>query len=380
MGVTLAGTALALVVGPTESAWAHTVVPGVRNLADGIAPVVRGVTILVRPSVADELVLTNTTAEPVEVVAPTGEPFLRVSRAETEANTNSVTWYASQSLAYNPITSVPGVDPSRGPTWVRVSDRGTWAWFDPRLRPDQAADLVPPGADQAPGGVRLASWAVPLVIGERSGVLHGHREYRRVAGAYQQQLASAPAPFPDTLVAVVGGSVVPAVYLDDEGTEPVTVMGAGGEPLLRIGPLGTEANAASPSWLLTAAARDEAPSGLVSADAPPRWERVSSDHQFSWLDDRGRAPGLDPPRGSGATGPTVVVSRWALPLEQSGHRTRVRASVAWQPLAAGPAGGARPTTGSATRVVAALGGAVVGALVAAAGVVVWRRRRPVPAS
>jgi len=375
------GAAFVVVV-PAVPAAAHTAVPGVRNLVDRLSPATDGVTVTVRSSVADELVVTNTGSDAVQVLSPSGEPFLRISRSGTDANTNSVFWYASESLAVNPITSVPGVDPGRGPRWLRVSDGRSWSWFDPRLRPDQPADVIPPSAESASGPVRLASWVVPLVIGGRPALLSGHREYRRVEGAYEQQLDSSPSPLAGLRLAVVGGSTVPAVYLDNRSDTPVTVLGRGGEPLLRLGPAGTQANTASPSWVLTGAARDEAPTGLVAVGQAPRWEMVSKDHQFSWLDDRGRAPGLDPPKGSGGVGPVVAVRRWRLTLEQSSHRSDVTASVMWQPLAAGPAARSPSSSGIGRLLLVIAGGGAAGGLVAGTGLALRRRRHrraPVPA-
>ena len=273
-GLAAVAVAAALGILFVPPASAHTFLPGVRNILDGVAPSISGVTVSVRTAAADELVLTSTSPATIEVLTDAGEPFLRFTPISVEANTNSVAWYASESLSYNPITSVAGVDPAKGPTWMRVADVGSWAWFDPRLRPDQPADAA---ATNAPTGkVRLASWMVPIRVTNGGAVsttkISGHREYRPVEGSYQQHLDAAGPPFPGVTVAVVGGpgSTVPALYVDNETSAVVMVLGAGGEPFLRIGPAETDVNVASPSWLATSASRDEAPDGPVSAAAPPR--------------------------------------------------------------------------------------------------------------
>jgi hypothetical protein len=362
--------AVVLLMGLVAPAGAHSIAPGVRNLVDNVAPRIPGVTVLDRFTAADELDVTNTTTTPLEVLAPTGEPFLRISRSAVEANTNSVAWYASESLAYNAISSVPGVDPSLPPAWITVASIGRWSWFDPRLRPDLPADVV--GAGVGRGPIRLGSWAIALRYGREVATISGHREYRAVQGSYNQQLLSAANPFPGLRVAVVGGTgPTPAAYIDNEGSQTVTVIGAGGEPLLRIGPSGVDANLASPSWRLTAAARQEAPTGLVSSALAPRWEHVTSEHQFSWLEERGDAPGIDPPAGAGARGPTFPVRRWTFPMAEGARRALVAAEVVWLPLTPGSSAGGR--AGPSTVLLVA-GGAVGGALVAGAALA-WSRRR-----
>ena len=362
----LGWAAIVLVAGVVlvpSAAAAHTTGTGIRNLVDAVnAPVDVGI----RTSAADELVLTERRASTVEVLAPSGEPFLRITNHSVEANTNSVTWYASESLSFNPITSVPGLDPAAGPRWLRVADTGTWAWFDPRLRPDQPADAI---ASTLPATrIRLASWTVTLKVDGRDAQITGHREYRPAQGSYEQQIdTGSPA---GAKVAVIGGpgSAVPAIYVENDTAGTLTVLGAAGEPLLRITPGAVDANTASPSWLLAAASRDEAPTGLVSAAAPPRGKRVANQRSFSWLDERGRAPGLDPPPGRGSTGRAATVGHWSFGVTFGASPATVRARIIWQPLHPGSASSGAP-------VIPVIVGGAAGAGVASLGLWWWQRRR-----
>ena len=368
------GLAIAIaiaVLGGVPPAGAHTSTPGVHNVIDGVTPAVAGVSFAVDHSVADQLEAAVTGSATIEVMAPSGEPFLRLTRDSVEANVESVSWFASESLDVNPITSVAGVDPAFGPRWVKVSDGGRWAWFDPRLRPDQPADAL--GAGGARGPRRLASWAVPISADGRPAAVRGHREFLPVRGTYEQQLESSESPFPGVRVAVVGGSSVPAAYVDDEVSEPVTVLGADDEPFLQIGPGGTQANTASPSWLLAAATRDEAPAAVVSAAAPPRWKLVAGGHQFSWLDNRGQTPPGDP---TSKVDQPHRVGSWGFTLVEGGRRAQVSVGIVWQPAAIPPAalGPAAPSKRSSLGPVVVVGVAV--AVVAALGAcaVAFRRR------
>ncbi|HEY2429736.1 MAG TPA: hypothetical protein VGI06_12450, partial [Acidimicrobiales bacterium] len=109
LGLAAAAASASLLALGGGRADAHTIAPGVRNLVDAVVPALPGVTVTDQFTAADELTMAVDGSTPVEVLAPTGEPFLRISRAGVEANTNSVAWYASESLSYNPVTSVPGV-------------------------------------------------------------------------------------------------------------------------------------------------------------------------------------------------------------------------------------------------------------------------------
>jgi hypothetical protein len=175
-------------------------------------------------------------------------------------------------------------------------------------------------------------------------------------------------------VAVIGGAgPTPAAYLDDESGEEVQVPGMDGEPFLSFGPGGVLANVASPSWLLTAAARQEAPTGVVSASVPPRWEHVTAEHQFSWLEARGNAPGIDPPPGSGSVGAPETVRRWSFTVAEGGRRTEVAAAVVWQPLRPSSAVSRRGSRTGRT-VLALVAGGLAGALVAGGLLALTRRR------
>jgi len=76
------------VVVPTP-AFAHDLPPNVLTVLDGVSPAAPGVTVQVARSVADQLVVQNTTANDLEVLASTGEPFLRIGPHGVDANLNS---------------------------------------------------------------------------------------------------------------------------------------------------------------------------------------------------------------------------------------------------------------------------------------------------
>jgi len=118
--------------------------PAVRTVLDGVQPALPvGVGVDVRPSVVDELVLTNSTPVPMEVLARGGEAFLRLSSGGVQANLASPDWYTTG----NPEGGAPVPPGVRGgrstPRFVQVSALSTWAEFDPRLHPSAWRRAVP---------------------------------------------------------------------------------------------------------------------------------------------------------------------------------------------------------------------------------------------
>lgn len=101
LAVVLLGLILAV---PAE---AHSYAdPALRVVFDGVQPTAlpAEVVVDVRPSVVDELVLSNPTTTPLEVLAVGGEPFLRVSSAGVQANLASPDWYSTSTPEGGPWT------------------------------------------------------------------------------------------------------------------------------------------------------------------------------------------------------------------------------------------------------------------------------------
>ena len=75
--------------------------------------------------------------------------------------------------------------------------------------------------------------------------------------------------------------------LRTRGRTSVTVLGSAGQPILRVGPPGADANLAAPEWY-----RDNEPLGIApvpsvpARDRPARWKRVSTQPAWQWFDHR----------------------------------------------------------------------------------------------
>jgi hypothetical protein len=141
--------------------------------------------------------------------------------------------------------------------------------------------------------MRGQPWTLLVLLGAFAVAAHAHGPHHGAApfvlpdGYWESRLTSPAEIGPDVAVTLLRGEV-PGLYLDNRGEQTVTVYGAAGEPFLRIGPHGVEANVTSPSWL--ASGRSEA-GGADAADAAaePQWQLRSTAPRFSWLEPRARA-------------------------------------------------------------------------------------------
>lgn len=370
--VVLATTALLLGAAP---ALAHSYAdPALTTVLDGVQPSVlpASVVVAVRPSVVDELVVSNPTVIPLDVVAVGGEPFLRVDRTGVLANLASPDWY----LTGNPEGgAVPPADVLRdkgkaAPRWARVSRVGTWAEFDPRLHPPTT---VSPQQRAAAKDLVVATWRIPLRYGSTPLAATGHVSFTPIRGGFVTAVTAAP----KGIVANALQGELPGVLLQVPAGRTVVVLGAQGEPFLRFSAGAVEANTSSPSWVADQRARGNAvpPAG---GTAGVHWQRVAAAPSFSWLDSRLRYPADQPPADVVARSSASVVRRWSVPLIVDGTAAALDGTDTWVPRAVAT----RQITGEPSVAPAArhrtgllLGGLTGLVLVAVAAGLAVRRRR-----
>ena len=174
------------------------------------------------------------------------------------------------------------------------------------------------------------------------------------------ELLSSSNPAPGVTARVLPGPV-PGILLDATASDQtIVVLGAAGEPYVRLGPRGAEVNLRSP------AQRGGAASGGRALDprAAPRWRRIAPVARYAWLEARARPQRL--PAITDTRRRTLLT--WRVPLDVGGRRTELRGATSWVP----PAGvGARDrpegilsTFGVPIAVLALLSVVAVAALVA----------------
>jgi hypothetical protein len=302
----LLAAALGTLVRPAPVA-AHEVDPSVRTVIDEVVPAVDGLVVSVGTSVTTQLLVTNDTDQVLEVLADTGEPFLRIGPEGVEANLASPSWYlTNQPFAAQPPPADAAPDaPAR---WATVGSGRSWGWFDHRLHP---APVLGGLAD----GERPA-FRIPLRLGGEPVTVHGHLERRATVVRFSAALVAMPDASTGLVVQVLEGRA-PGLFLRYDGPGEAVVEGADGEPFLRLGPAGAEVNRRSPTWIFTAQARGE-DLAEASADptAAPAWASVSSSPSYAWLDPRALIEEADVAR-SGAS------LDWRVPVDVAGRRVEL---------------------------------------------------------
>jgi hypothetical protein len=288
------------------------------------------VKIQLQHTLGDQLLIENRSGTPLEVLDDHGVVFLRIGPAGAEANLTAPAWYETVSVDDVPIP--PPAHAGATPVWARVATNPAWGWFDRRLRcgaADTHSADGEPGRPPPPG-----RWTIPLRFGGVPVALHGRcRLAPPPTGVFTPRLTSPEQPFPGVRVQLIAGRV-PALYLQNTGDEPVVVLGASGEPFLRIGPGGTSANVRSPTWQRTGKAEVTTTAPPIDAKAAPAWQTQSSTPSYAWIEFRAAPPANEPPRAAARTRATV--RRWEVPLRRGAAHAVVSGAIEWMPIAEVP--------------------------------------------
>jgi hypothetical protein len=279
------------------------------TVLDAVEPGVSGLEVRVVHLGGPALVVRNETAGVLTVLDATDRPFLRIESTGVRMNVRSP--FAYRSL--NPADDVmsPHLGAGSRPRWVEVSGESSWTWFDPRLVYDES------GAD----------WVVPMRFGGRDLVarggfesLHGHGHFRSLLAApeiagLEMRLAEGP---------------VPALFVRNETGRVLLVRGRAGEPMLRIGPKGVEANLRSPSYYTSAAQTIARVPRRADVSASPRWKRVSMQPVWAWLEYRAAVdPEMQQRDLLGSDRRTIL--DWESPMMLAGRPLEVSGTVEWRP-------------------------------------------------
>jgi hypothetical protein len=132
------------------------------------------------------------------------------------------------------------------------------------------------------------------------------------AGAYEWRMTSPPRIAPGVRVRLLPGRM-PGLLVENTGALPLLILGIDGEPFLRVGPEGVDANTRSETWRQSGrrfASSNAA--GEMSTEAD--WQRVAQTPRFSWIEPRARA------------------STWQVPMRLGHDRFEVSGVAAWVPF------------------------------------------------
>jgi hypothetical protein len=247
-------------------------------------------------------------------VVPVLDPPPRALAGITVQLTYTLGW---QLVVENPTGKTLEVLDEIGRSFLRLGRRaGTTAsgWFDPRIRPDRAD--VARGVLRAGVKTTVGRWVIPMRLNGKALALTGRFEtVPPPDGAFRARLTSGD-PFAGVSVTLMPGRV-PGLYLVNASAEDVLVVGADGEPFLRIGPGGTSANVRSATWRRSgkAAAPDDG--------TEPRWELQSPSPRYAWIEPRAAAA---------ASWTNDTPSReWFVVLCRGADEARVTGVVEWVP-------------------------------------------------
>jgi hypothetical protein len=334
--------ALALLVGAWllgAPAGAHGPdVPGEGDLEarlDPLAPELAGLRVQVHKTAANQLVIENATAHVLEVLDERGVAFLRVGPGGVQGNLASPAWYRG----FTPdVGRVPPDVLERARSgkavparWIRARGEPTWGWFDPRIAEDKKSHA---GSADAHG---VRRWEVPVRIDGKTSALRGRFVARPVpTGSLRARLRSPSDLAPGVRLSLLPGQAG-SFFLESDSAEPVTVFGRDGEPFLRLGPGGVEANLHSATFAEAARLRGGASLALEPrADAAPRWERVSSAPRYGWVDPRTFYGDGAVPEAVVKKGARAELLRWTVPVRigagEEAALVRVEGSTLWEPF------------------------------------------------
>ncbi len=356
---------------------AHEQDPHVRTVLELVIPALPpGVTVDVRnTAISSEMLVENHTPTEVQVLTDAGRTFLRIGPQGVLGDLDTPEWYQSNNPYGNAGIPTRAAAPDAPPFWGRAGHEPAWGWFEHRMHPKPLLDLPPAPAS---GVQTISRWIVPLRYGATDHRVVGRLDYVTFRGGYRAVLTSTPTPFDGVRVSVIPGRL-PGVFLDNSGTVPVVVRGGAGEPFLRIGPAGTEANLHSPLWVDNLKDHGDTPTVEADPAAPPQWQVVHPEPRMLWLETRGFYTRELPPADILArTAPTVLL-RWTVPLTRGAATTTLTGTTSYVPDAPTAAAGTANAGDSPFPWVGLLLWIVLLAVIGG-GVTLWLRRRARPGS
>lgn len=142
------GLALAAALGMAIPALAHGEDPALVPVLRAVTPALPAeLAVQVRTGVSEQMIVGNRTAEPLLVLDPDGDAFLRVSTQGAFGNVADPFFHRTLNPPGVPVRLPAAARQGAVPEWVKLSPGESWDWFEPRLHPfDPGKEpLAPPG-------------------------------------------------------------------------------------------------------------------------------------------------------------------------------------------------------------------------------------------
>jgi len=296
--------------------------PDIRVVMDTLPPALSAMHIEVRNTLAPQLMVSNPTHQPLEILDKDGRAFLRIGAGQVQADLGDAAFHRSNTLM------APGAiktNRSEPPRWKTVSEESGWGWFDLRLRTDDVD--VPHDVHDARQGASVGQWAVPAQLGQVKTAIRGHFEYVPTpTGISEARVTDTGLPAGRALVRALAGSTRPGLFLSYRGEKPLIVTGAGDEPLFRFTSSQVQANQHSPTWarISPAGSPKYQPAG---ADQAPAWATVSESAGYAWIEPRTEYQGtVESP------GQSSIVKHWQIAMTVGDKTTAIKGVTEWHPI------------------------------------------------
>jgi hypothetical protein len=302
---------------------------------DPLAPELAGVRVQLHRTAANQLVIENRTERTLELLDEHGVAFVRIGPGGVEGNLASPAWYQGFAPEGGRVPPELLERARKGEPlaarWALARREPTWGWFDARLQ------VEPNGHAPKPGAATPARWEIPVRIGGEPSALRGRFVPRpKPVGMLHARLVTAGELAPGVRISLLDGRAA-AFFLESASEELVTVLGRDGEPFLRVGRFGVEANLHSATFAEVARLRGG--TGLLlepRADAEPRWQRVSSAPRYAWVDLRTAYADGEVPEAVVKGGVAVELLRWVVPVRigtgEDASLVRVEGRTVWEPF------------------------------------------------
>lgn len=224
-----------------------------------------GIKVQLAHTLAPQLLISNQTTKTLTILAQDQKPFLRFSPKGAEANVRHQAWFDSYLPGGLP-TRKP--EPGTGADWRVVSNKGTWGWFDVRLRPEKVS--------------ANSRWSVPVLVDGKATRIEGKFVPALQKGAWQASWDKPPALPEGVSLQLVPGQPFGIMLISRLKTD-VVVQDRAHQPFLRVGPKQTHAHTGSSLWRETTTQM-----GLLDAaqGAKPGWQIIGGGGRYTWLEPR----------------------------------------------------------------------------------------------
>jgi len=215
----------------------------------------------------------------LEILAPDGQAFLRISEQGVEGNVDHPAWYRTQVAGERPLPERVK-DGVIKPLWKLVSAKPYWGWYDKRL--SKQTD-------------HQDSWKIDMRANNAMSSIKGYFKslspplYRTMVTLDRKRLGSI-----DGLSAILIQDVQSAIRLSYRGNEPLIVLDEYQKPMLKFSQSGVHVRVASQGWQEL---------GRLPLQSDAEWVMISSQAAYTWPDSR--------------LGYNEEVKNWSIPLKSA---------------------------------------------------------------